>query len=277
MRQKTATRFRLGHCGTSRTIPKTLGKPPKVRFLSSPLVKPRFYTGFSHFWPIALAGSVACCFDVVVWYADLSEIPILHRGLVQCGRHLINSWHAHEDLDRPFWLMLRQPLVLGDAGLSSKKVVLIMSNDDRPQSSIRALFLLTLIVGLDAAAALSSGHWFFTPALLMNPCILISVLLMTHLGFGILAASRIGFLLFIGKCVLFGGMQSIYLLTFERDRAMASFGLGSPISAGIVSALICLPYAIICFGISSILGFAIRRFMERRTKFNSTKSDKDSR
>jgi hypothetical protein len=99
---------------------------------------------------------------------------------------------------------------------------------------------------------------------------------MTRLGFGIPAASRIGFLLFIDKCVLFGGMQSIYLLTFDRDRAMASFGLGSPISAGIISALICFPYAIICFGISCILGFVITRFMERRTKINSTKSGKDS-
>lgn len=166
--------------------------------------------------------------------------------------------------------------MLGDAGLSSTKVVRIMSDDGRPQFSIRALFLLTLIVALDAAAAFSSGHWFFTPAFLMTPCILISVLLMTRLGFGILAASRIGFLLFIGKCVLFGGMQSIYLLTFDRDRAMASFGLGSPISAGIISALICFPYAIICFGISCILGFVITRFMERRTKINSTKSGKDS-
>jgi len=161
---------------------------------------------------------------------------------------------------------------LGDAGLSSTKVVRIMFDDRRPQFSTMALFLLTLIVGLDAAA-FSSGHWFLTPAFLMTPCILISVLLMTRLGFEILAASMIGFLLFMAKCVLIGGVESIYLLTFDRDRAMASFGLGSPVSAGIVSALICLPYAIICFGISSILGFAITRFMERRTKINSTKPD----
>jgi hypothetical protein len=37
--------------------------------------------------------------------------------------------------------------------------------------------------------------------------------------------------------------------------------------------LIALPYAIICFGISCMFGFIIRRFMERRTKINSTKPD----
>jgi hypothetical protein len=33
----------------------------------------------------------ACSLEVVIWYTDLLEIPISHRGLVQCGRHPNNS------------------------------------------------------------------------------------------------------------------------------------------------------------------------------------------
>lgn len=172
-------------------------------------------------------------------------------------------------LGRAVWLAQRFPLALAEFSRSSKKVVLVMNDDRMPQFSTRALFMLTLIVALDVAAFRAS-HWFFSPAFLVAACVLISILLMILLGVRILTASKIGFLLLIAQCVLFGAMQSIYLLTFERDRAMASFGLGSPISAGIISGLIGLPYAIICFGISCILGLVIRRFMERRTKINST-------
>ncbi len=151
-----------------------------------------------------------------------------------------------------------------------------MSHDLRPQYSTRALFILTLVVALNAAA-FSSRHWFFTPAFLITACVLISVLLMTRLGVRTLTASKIGCLLLLAQFVLFGAIQTIYLLAFDRDRAMASFGLGDPISAGIISCLIGLPYAIICFGISCILGFVITRFMDRRTKINSIKSVRDER
>ena len=33
----------------------------------------------------------ACSLEAVIWYIDLQEIPISHRGLVQCGRHPNNS------------------------------------------------------------------------------------------------------------------------------------------------------------------------------------------
>ena len=38
-----------------------------------------------------LPSSGACSLEVVIWYTDLLEIPISHRGLVQCGRHPNNS------------------------------------------------------------------------------------------------------------------------------------------------------------------------------------------
>ena len=154
--------------------------------------------------------------------------------------------------------------VLGDGRRSSKKVVLFMRDDHKPQFSTRALFLLTLIVALEMVAFRVS-HWFFSPTLLMAASVLISVLLMTFLGVRILTASKIGFLLLIFQFVLYGAIQSIYLLTFDRDRAIASFGLGSPISAGIISGLIGLPYAVICFGMSYVIGFMIKRFIERPT------------
>jgi hypothetical protein len=49
------TTFSNPFSGASRTLPKPQGKHEKVRFLSSPLVKPWFSQGFSHFLPIALA------------------------------------------------------------------------------------------------------------------------------------------------------------------------------------------------------------------------------
>jgi hypothetical protein len=176
---------------------------------------------------------------------------------MRCGR----------TLDQSLWLILRQLPGLHYRRFSSTRIARNMSDDLRPQYSTKALFLLTLVVGLNAAA-LSSRHWFFTPAFLITACVLISVLLMTRLGVRILTASKIGCLLLLAQFVLFGAVQSIYLLTFDRDRAIASFGLGNPLSAGIISCLIGIPYAIICFGVSCILGFVITRFMERRTKSN---------
>ena len=38
-----------------------------------------------------LPSSGACSLEVVIWYTDLLEIPISHRGLVQCGRHPNNT------------------------------------------------------------------------------------------------------------------------------------------------------------------------------------------
>jgi hypothetical protein len=49
------TTFSNPFSGASRTLPKPQGKHEKVRFLSSPLVKPWFSQGFSHIGPIALA------------------------------------------------------------------------------------------------------------------------------------------------------------------------------------------------------------------------------
>jgi hypothetical protein len=49
------TTFSNPFSGASRTLPKPQGKHQKVRFLSSPLVKPWFSQGFSHFWPVPLA------------------------------------------------------------------------------------------------------------------------------------------------------------------------------------------------------------------------------
>jgi hypothetical protein len=49
-----------------------------------------------------------------------------------------------------------------------------MSDDLRLQYSTRALFILTLVVALNAAA-FSSRHWFFGPAFLITACVLISI------------------------------------------------------------------------------------------------------
>ena len=38
-----------------------------------------------------LPSARACSLEGVIWYTDLLEIPISHRGLVQCGRHPDNS------------------------------------------------------------------------------------------------------------------------------------------------------------------------------------------
>jgi hypothetical protein len=38
-----------------------------------------------------LPSARACSLEGVIWYTDLLEIPISHRGLVHCGRHPNNS------------------------------------------------------------------------------------------------------------------------------------------------------------------------------------------
>jgi hypothetical protein len=144
----------------------------------------------------------------------------------------------------------------------------MVSGDRMPQFSTRALFLATLLVALEVAA-FSSRHWFFSPAFLIAACVLISLLLVTQGGVPIPTASKIGSFLLLAQCVLYGGMLSVYLLAFDKDIAMKSFGLGSPFSAGILAGLFNLPYAILCFGLSCVTGFVIKRFMERRTIINS--------
>ena len=38
-----------------------------------------------------LPSARACSLEGVIWYTDLLEIPVSHRGLVQCGRHPDNT------------------------------------------------------------------------------------------------------------------------------------------------------------------------------------------
>lgn len=151
----------------------------------------------------------------------------------------------------------------------------MVSGDRMPQFSTRALFLLMLFVALEVAA-FNSRHSFFAPAFLIAACVLISLLLMTLGGVPIPTASKIGSFLFLAQCILYGGMLSVYLLAFDKDSAMKSFGLGNPISAGIIAGMFNLPNAVVCFGISCLLGFVIRRCMERRTTINSKDSSMNS-
>jgi hypothetical protein len=53
---------------------KTQGKHAKVRFLSSPLVKPWFSQGFSHFLPIALA---FCAYPCMPMPAGAAPVEIV--------------------------------------------------------------------------------------------------------------------------------------------------------------------------------------------------------
>jgi hypothetical protein len=134
-----------------------------------------------------------------------------------------------------------------------------------PQFSTRILFLLTLVVALDVAACIA-WHWFYSPSFLIAATVLISIPMLTHTRARIHSVATISFLLCMVNCALIGAIQSMYLLVFDRDRALASFGLGNPISAGIISGLIGLPYAILSFLCLCIIGIIIRHVGEKPTQ-----------
>ena len=98
---------------------------------------------------------------------------------------------------------------------------------------------------------------------------LVSLVLVVFFRFASMAAASIAFACCIFHCGLWGAFQSIYLLVFAPERARNSFGLGSPISAGIVGSLFGVPFATIVFVISLIVGFVINKYRSKETPFES--------
>ena len=83
VRRIVSTSIEMLQSGRIRTTQKTLGKHPKVRFLSSPLQNQRFSQGFSHFWPIALefcsAHATRCMAPAALYFASRTENRVVFR------------------------------------------------------------------------------------------------------------------------------------------------------------------------------------------------------
>jgi len=131
------------------------------------------------------------------------------------------------------------------------------------QFSLRSLFLATVIVGLNAAASVSGDRWMISLSLI-GTSLLVSLVLVVFFRFPSLTAASIGFFSCVFHCVLWGACESIYLLVFAHERAMASFGLGNPISSGIISGTIGLPFAVIVFLISLLVSIAFNNFRSNK-------------
>ena len=97
----------------------------------------------------------------------------------------------------------------------------------------------------------------------------LSLVLVVFFRFPSISAASVAFISCICHCGLWGAFQSIYLLVFAPERAEASFGLGNPISAGIIGGLVGLPFATIVFLISLIVGLVINKYRSKETPFET--------
>ena len=131
-----------------------------------------------------------------------------------------------------------------------------MTTDSTFQFSLRTLFFATVIAGMNAAASVSGNMWLISLSL-VGTSVLVSLVLVIFFRFLSLSAASVGFLCCVFHCVLWGAFQSTYLLVFAHERAMASIGLGNPMVAGLLAAIMGLPYAVIVFLLSLLVGIAI--------------------
>ena len=135
-----------------------------------------------------------------------------------------------------------------------------MTADSTFQFSLRTLFIATAIVGMNAAASLFGDIWMIGLNLIATS-LLVSMVLVVFFRFPSLSAAWVGFFCCVFHCVLLGAFQSIYLLFFAHERAMASIGLGNPIVAGLLAGVLGLPYAVIVFLLSLLVGLVINKFL----------------
>ena len=119
------------------------------------------------------------------------------------------------------------------------------------QWSLGMLFSFTAVVALDLVAVIAPSVVVVTMTI-VGSSILLALLLRFRLGNDKGRTALIAFGVSLIHCAGLAACQSIYLLTFFPVRAAHSFGLGNPLSAAIVGAVLGIPYALICM-VSSFL------------------------
>lgn len=124
------------------------------------------------------------------------------------------------------------------------------------QWSLGSLFLTTAIVAIDLVAVISPSAEVVTTTVIGSG-VLLALLLRFRLGLNNGVTAMIAFAVSLAHFSAFAACQSIYLLTFFPDRAAHSFGLGHPIAAAIIGAVLGIPLAFVSSVISFLLAYAI--------------------
>ncbi len=120
------------------------------------------------------------------------------------------------------------------------------------QWSLALLLCLTAIVALDLVAVISPKAWVVTTTII-GSSILLALFLRFRLGYDKGLTALIAFAVSLIHCSGLAACQSIYLLTFFPERAANSIGLGHPLPAAIIGAVLGIPFALI----SSLCSFLI--------------------
>ena len=124
------------------------------------------------------------------------------------------------------------------------------------QWSLGLLLSFTALVALDLASVISPTTGVVT-ATIIGSSILLALFLRFRFGYDKGLTALIAFAVSLIHCSGLAACQSIYLLTFFPDRAANSIGLGNPLSAAIISAVLGIPFALISFLSSFLFAYAV--------------------
>ena len=124
------------------------------------------------------------------------------------------------------------------------------------QCSLGSLFFTTTVVAIDLVAIISPSAVVVTTTVIGSGVVL-ALLLRFRLGLNKGVTALIAFAVSFAHFSALAACQSIYLLTFFPDRAAHSFGLGHPVPAAIVGAVLGIPLAVASSVISFVLAYAI--------------------
>ena len=122
--------------------------------------------------------------------------------------------------------------------------------------SIRLLFSFTAVVALDLVAIIAPSAVVVSTTIL-GSSILLALFLRFRLGYDKGLTALIAFAVSMIHCAALASGQSIYSLTFFPDRAAQSFGLGNPLSAAIVGAVLGIPFAVISWLSSFLFAYVV--------------------
>ena len=124
------------------------------------------------------------------------------------------------------------------------------------QWSLGSLFFITTIVAIDLVAVILPSAVVVTTTVIGSGVVL-ALLLRFRFGLNKGVTALIAFAVSFAHFSALAACQSMYLLTFFPDRAAHSFGLGHPVAAAIVGAVLGIPLALASLLISFLLAYAV--------------------
>ena len=150
---------------------------------------------------------------------------------------------------------------IGPAAIIAETALLERNRDVRRQLlglqwSLGSLFFTTTVVAIDLVAIISPSAVVVTTNVVGSGVVL-ALILRFRSGFNKCVTALIAFAVSLTHYSGLVACQSVYLLTFFPDRAAHSFGLGHPVAAAIVGAVLGIPLALVSLVISFLLAYAV--------------------